>query len=151
MLFHSLKLDLNAHIWRSHRILNGPQCPFLAVPTAYCWTSMSMSGDPTAYYWTSMSRGTVGIPCGGSRVAGRPRGRPRGSARGPGDGGGGDGFPRTLESGRSSVPTCPGTKYPVRGIPHFDNAIVKTLDQSLECLMVHVKQAITHVFQRQPC
>ena len=39
---------------------------------------------------------------------------------GDGDGGGGDGFPRTLESGRSPVPTCPGTKYPVRGIPHFD-------------------------------
>ena len=31
-------------------------------------------------------------------------------------GGGGDdgGFPRTLESGRSPGPTCPGTKYPVR-------------------------------------
>ena len=38
---------------------------------------------------------------------------------GGGDGGGG-GFPRTLESGRSPGPTCPGTKYPVRGIPHFD-------------------------------
>ena len=39
-----------------------------------------------------------------------------------GGGGGGDdgGFPRTLESGRSPGPTCPGTKYPVRGIPHFD-------------------------------
>ena len=36
-----------------------------------------------------------------------------------GDGGGG-GFPRTLESGRSPGPTRPGTKYPVRGIPHFD-------------------------------
>ena len=35
-------------------------------------------------------------------------------------GGGGGGFPRTLESGRSPGPTCPGTKYPVRGIPHFD-------------------------------
>ena len=37
-----------------------------------------------------------------------------------GDGGGDGGFPRTLESGRSPGPTCPGTKYPVRGIPHFD-------------------------------
>ena len=40
------------------------------------------------------------------------------------DGGGGDGddggFPRTLDIRRSPVPTCPGTKYPVRGIPHFD-------------------------------
>ena len=36
------------------------------------------------------------------------------------DGGGGGGFPRTLESGRSPGPTCPGTTYPVRGIPHFD-------------------------------
>ena len=32
LLSHSLKLDLNVHIWRSHRILNGPQCPYLAVP-----------------------------------------------------------------------------------------------------------------------
>ena len=39
---------------------------------------------------------------------------------GDGDDGGGGGFPRTLESGRSPGPTCPGTKYPVRGIPHFD-------------------------------
>ena len=36
------------------------------------------------------------------------------------DGGDGGGFPRTLESGQSPGPTCPGTKYPVRGIPHFD-------------------------------
>ena len=28
--------------------------------------------------------------------------------------GGGDGFPRTLDIWRSPVPTCPGTKYPVR-------------------------------------
>ena len=35
---------------------------------------------------------------------------------------GGGGFPRTLKSGRSPVPTCPGTKYPIRGIPHFDEA-----------------------------
>ena len=39
---------------------------------------------------------------------------------GSGGGGDGGGFPRTLESGRSPGPTCPGTKYPVRGIPHFD-------------------------------
>ena len=32
MLSHSLKLHLNVRIWWSHRILNGPQCPFLAVP-----------------------------------------------------------------------------------------------------------------------
>ena len=37
-----------------------------------------------------------------------------------GGGGDGGGFPRTLESGRSPGPTCPETKYPVRGIPHFD-------------------------------
>ena len=39
------------------------------------------------------------------------------------DSGGGDdddGFPRTLDIWRSPVPTCPGTKYPVRGIPRFD-------------------------------
>ena len=54
LLSHSLKLDLNAHIWRSHRILNRPQCPFLAVPPHIKWTSMSISGGPTAYYWTSM-------------------------------------------------------------------------------------------------
>ena len=44
------------------------------------------------------------------------------------DGGGGGGFPRTLESGRSPGPTCPGTKYPVRGIPHFDELFSSVLD-----------------------
>ena len=39
----------------------------------------------------------------------------------PGDGGGGDGgVPRTLPSGQTPNPSRPGTKYPVRGIPHFD-------------------------------
>ena len=38
---------------------------------------------------------------------------------------GGGGFPRILESGRSLGPTCPGTKYPVRGIPHFDDSNVR--------------------------
>ena len=33
---------------------------------------------------------------------------------------GGDGFPTTLDIWRSPGPTSPGTKYPVRGIPHFD-------------------------------
>ena len=39
-----------------------------------------------------------------------------------GDGGGGDGggVPTTLPSGQSPGPSRPGTKYPVRGIPHFD-------------------------------
>ena len=43
----------------------------------------------------------------------------------PRDGGdgGGSGFPRTLDIWWSPVPTCPGTKYPVRGIPHFDENV----------------------------
>ena len=36
-----------------------------------------------------------------------------------GDGGGGDGFPRTLSIWLGPG-SRPGTKYPVRGIPHFD-------------------------------
>ena len=36
-----------------------------------------------------------------------------------------DGFPRTLDIWRSPVPTCPGTKYPVRGIPHFDHGQIE--------------------------
>ena len=36
----------------------------------------------------------------------------------PSDGGGR--VPTTLDLWRSPGPTCPGTKYPVRGIPHFD-------------------------------
>ena len=35
----------------------------------------------------------------------------------PSDGGG---VPTSLNIWRSPGPTCPGTKYPVRGIPHFD-------------------------------
>ena len=37
----------------------------------------------------------------------------------PSDGDGG-GVPTTLDIWRSTGATCPGTKYPVRGIPHFD-------------------------------
>ena len=39
-------MDLNVHLWRSqsHRDLNGPQCPFMAVPPHPKWTSMSISG-----------------------------------------------------------------------------------------------------------
>ena len=36
---------------------------------------------------------------------------------GPDDGGG---FPTALDIWRSPGPTCPGTTYPVQGIPHFD-------------------------------
>ena len=45
---------------------------------------------------------------------------PRGDGDDGGGGDGGGGFPRTLDIWRSPGPTCPGTKYPVRGIPHFD-------------------------------
>ena len=44
----------------------------------------------------------------------------------PSDGGG---FPTTLDVWRSPGPTCPGTKYPVRGIPHFDDC---DLDNSFD-------------------
>ena len=37
-------MDLNVHFWRRHRVLSGPQCPFLAVPPHIEWTSMSISG-----------------------------------------------------------------------------------------------------------
>ena len=36
-------MGLNVHFWRSHRILNGPRCPFLAVPPHIKWTSLSLS------------------------------------------------------------------------------------------------------------
>ena len=84
---HSLLLDHNVHIWRSHRIL---------------WTSMSTLNCRNS------SRG-VGR-C--SAPAGRARRRPRGD-------GGGDDVPTTLDIWWSPGPTCPGTKCPVRGIPHF--------------------------------
>ena len=38
----------------------------------------------------------------------------------PTDNDGGGGFPRTLDIWRGPVPTCPGNKYRVRGMPHFD-------------------------------
>ena len=57
------------------------------------------------------------IPCGRSGGTARPCPQ--------GDGGDGDGgFPRTPERGQGPGPTCPGTKYPVRGIPHFDVGIL---------------------------
>ena len=62
-----------------------------------------------------------------------------------GDGGGGDGFPRTLESGRSPGPTCPGTKYPVRGIPHFD----KSREHSLLAWFAGLIQSIACYFESQ--
>ena len=43
----------------------------------------------------------------------------------PSDGDDGSGIPTTLDIWRSPGPTCPGTKYPVRGIPHFDNIEVR--------------------------
>ena len=42
----------------------------------------------------------------------------------PSDGGGNVDVPTTLGIWRSPGPTCPGTKYPVRRIPHFDLTIV---------------------------
>ena len=37
----------------------------------------------------------------------------------------GDDVPTTLDIWRRPGPTCPGTKYPVRGIPHFDRSTVQ--------------------------
>ena len=55
-----------------------------------------------------------------------------------GDGGGGDGggggFPGTLESGRSPGPTRPGTKYPMRGIPHFDFDSIAPRHSEIRCV-----------------
>ena len=44
---------------------------------------------------------------------------PQPPQEGSNDGGDG-GVPTTLDIWRSPVLTCPGTEYPVRGIPHFD-------------------------------
>ena len=101
-------MDLNVHFWRPHRILNGPHCPFLAVAPRTKWSSISIAGGPSAYYWTSMPiqkcrnslRGFEGRRAQGAAAAARRRRR----------------FPK------SPVPPCPGTKYPVRGIPHVDIA-----------------------------
>ena len=91
-------MDLNVHLSRSHRDLNGPQyvplsrshrdlngpqCPFLAVPPRPKWTSMSISGgsnrmllDLNVHIWRfpphiivpQCPYGTIGIPCGGSMM-----------------------------------------------------------------------------------
>ena len=52
----------------------------------------------------------------GSRVFGDGDG----GGDGDSDGGDGDGIPTTLPSGQTPGPSRPGTKYPVRVIPHFD-------------------------------
>ena len=72
----------------------GPQCLQCIRTIPYYWTSMPPMPQSYSIFWTS--------------------------GDGDDDERGGGGFPRTLESGRSPGPTCPGTKYPVRGIPHFD-------------------------------
>ena len=88
-------LDHNVHFSLSHSLLLDLN---VHIWRSHCilWTSMSILNSRNSL------RG----------VALRPRG----------DGGGGDGegFPRTLDIWRSPGPTCPGTKYPVRGSPHFD-------------------------------
>ena len=100
-------LDLNVHFGFS---------------IAYNWTSMSISGGPAAYYWISMSI----LNCRNSlRGVG---GRQALAAALAGEGAGGD-VPTTLDFWRSPVPTCPGTKCPVWGIPHFD----KTVSVDLVC------------------
>ena len=38
-------MDLNVHFWRSHRILNGPQCLFLAVPPDIIGPQCPSDGD----------------------------------------------------------------------------------------------------------
>ena len=54
------------------------------------------------------------------------------------DGDGGDGVPTTLPSGQTPKPSRPGTKYPARGIPHFDQLVKK-----LECTNVNNFSLIT--------
>ena len=87
-------LDLNTSNASELFHIIAPQCLQCIRTIPYYWTSMPPMPQSYSIFWTS----------------------------GDGDdGGGGGGFPRTLESGRSPGPTCPGTKYPVRGIPHFDH------------------------------
>ena len=54
------QMDLNVHFWRSHRVLSGPQCSFLAVPPRIKSTSKSISGgsnrtllDLNVHIWSS--------------------------------------------------------------------------------------------------
>ena len=68
-----------------------------------------------------MSREVEGVRAGSQGVA---------WSRGDGDGGdGGDGgVPTTLPSGQTPGPSRPGTKYPVQGIPHFDDKVCFALN-----------------------
>ena len=53
-----------------------------------------------------------------------------GGGGGGADGDGGDDVPTTLPSGQSTRPSRPGTKYPVREIPHFDKLLGADLGKS---------------------
>ena len=88
-------LDLNASNASKLFHIIGPQCLQCIRTIPYYWTSMPPMPQSYSIFGTSGDGG---------------------------DGGGGGGFPRTLDIWRSPCPTCPGTKYPVRGIPHFDEA-----------------------------
>ena len=98
---YSILLDLNASNASELFHLIGPQCLQCIRTIPYYWTSMPPMPQSYSIFWT-LGDGDDG---GGG---------------GDGGGSGGGGFPRTLDIWRSLGPTCPGTKYPVRGIPHFD-------------------------------
>ena len=155
---YSILLDLNASNASELFHIIGPQCLQSIGTIPYYWISMSpihlnysilldlnasnLSDTKPAIqqasqYTSRQASHPTSKPVNRSRVAGRPRGH---------SGGGDGGFPRSLESGRSPGPTCPGTKYPVRGIPHFD-VVSRT---RIEACKLSLKQRAQRSVSEQP-
>ena len=142
---NSMLLDLNASNASELFHVIGPQCLQSIRTIPYYWTSMPPMHQNYSILFDLNASNASQLFQPPNKQASQPRqhdshptskpanksarqssnkqflARGRGGAGRPqADGGGG--FPRTLESGRSLGPTCPGTKYPVRGISHFDLA-----------------------------
>ena len=104
-------MDLDSHD-QSTKAYHRTSMSIICQSVAYYWTSKSIVGGHIAYNWTSRSI------CGGKSIlncrsslrvaAGLQRQRDTGS-----------GVTTTLASAGIRSPYCPGSKKPMRGLPHF--------------------------------
>ena len=113
----------NSYYWTS--------MPPISQHDSYYWTSMARISQYNSYSWTSMSYGCLNLYFWVYRV---PAGRWRrgGAATAAAS-------QQLSPFGRAPGPSRPGTKYPVQGIPHFDQVRLDMLcKQHLFDIVIHV-------------